>query len=212
MAVWNLNNDGEANAIQTLTNESDRGAAIIAGTFVEDRLTQGLTCCFRRDTAVARKLVDDLTGINGALGAFATKIKLGFLIRLYGRQVFNELTAIKDIRNQFAHILGKSAALSFQSPEIIVLCNKLKIIENYVRPMSEFKFTIGGSDSIESTRRSGMSFSDNPPPSDTLGNPRRRYTETCGLLSERFQTPDAPRDPSLPDEFLILGDEQYPLP
>jgi hypothetical protein len=39
------------------------------------------------------------------LGAFATKIKLGFLVGIYGKNGRTELTIIKDIRNAFAHRL-----------------------------------------------------------------------------------------------------------
>jgi len=184
--------------------------AIIAATYVEDRLQQGIISRLRRDSAFTRDIIETLFHPSGPLGTFSTKIRLAFLLRIYGRQVYHELTAIKDVRNKFAHIIGENALLSFQSPEIVKLCGKLKLIENYVRPMAEFTFI---TETVEAVRRSGISFSDNPAPSETLDNSRRRYTETCGLLSERFQDPDHPRDPALPrDEFLILGDEPYPLP
>src|SRR5262245_59611774 len=113
MSVWNTKNDAELKAIQTLTQESDRGAAIIAATYLEDRLQQGLTSRFRRDTSMAREVIKRMFGVTEPLGSFSAKIRIGFLIRMYGRQVFTELNAIKDVRNKFAHIIGESAVLSF---------------------------------------------------------------------------------------------------
>jgi hypothetical protein len=137
MSVWNVKTDGEMKAIQDLVKESDRGAAIIAGTFVEDRLKQGLICKLRRDTAYARDHATRVFDFTGPLGTFAAKIRLGFLLRLYGRQVCNELMTIKDVRNSFAHIIGDAAVLSFTSPEIVKFCEKFKIIEHYFRPTAE---------------------------------------------------------------------------
>lgn len=84
MSVWNTKNEGELKAVQSLAHESDRSAAIIAATFVEDRLQQGLECRFRRD-AVARPVTEELFRIAGPLGSFSAKIRLGFLLRLYGQ-------------------------------------------------------------------------------------------------------------------------------
>jgi hypothetical protein len=214
MSVWNLKNPAEAQAIQSLSTETDRGVAIIASTYLEDRLTQGLICKFRRDSGKARNMIDAIIGISGDHGTFGAKIKLGYLLRLYGKRVCTELDAIRDIRNQFAHILGESAILSFSHPDIVKLCGKLTLIELYARPMSEapkdFAQDLQTRTTIDATRRSGMSFGDNN--AELLANPRRRFTETCGLLAERFQNPSHQSDPELPDEFLILGDEPYPLP
>lgn len=214
MSVWNPKNAGELKAIQTLLHESDRSAAIITATFVEDRLTQGIICRFRRDTGKAKGIIDNMLGIDGPIGAFASKIKLGYLLRLYGKQVYNELHTIRMVRNRFAHIIGDGAPLSFSEPTVSNLCHKLTLIEHYVRPASDippdFFDPAARVSVIEATRCSGISFGEGS--TEQLANPRFRFVETCGLLAERFQNPDHPRDPQLPDEFLILGDEPYPLP
>jgi hypothetical protein len=42
MAIWRYQNEKELAAIKALKDEADRSAAIIAATFVEDRLTKKL--------------------------------------------------------------------------------------------------------------------------------------------------------------------------
>jgi hypothetical protein len=205
MAVWNLETKGETDAIHSLANESDRGATIIAATFLEDRLEQGIIAKLRNE----KKVIKELFIPTGAIGAFGTKISIGFLMRLYGRQVFKELKIISKIRNEFAHIIGKSEALSFKSDKIVSLCNELKIIEHYVRPLSESP-SVFSTNVVDAVRQSGSIYGADF--AEQLADPRYRYVNTCGLLAERFQKPGHTRDPQLPDEFLILGDESYPLP
>ena len=206
MAVWNLETEGEREAIQSLAKESDRGVAIIAASFLEGRLQQGIIAKLRND----KKIIDDLFSSVGAIGAFGTKIRIGFLLRLYGAQVFKELNIICKIRNKFAHIIGEREVLSFKSESIVSQCNNLKIIEHYVRPLSESTFGGPFNGVVEATRESGSIFCSDF--AEKLSDARYRYENTCGLLAERFQKPGQTRDPQLPDEFLILGDEAYPLP
>jgi len=79
--------------------DSDRAAAIVAGSFVEDHLTELLKWNFIQDT----KLLDELFRVSGPVGNFGTKIDLGYLHRLYSKVAWKELDTIKEIRNAFAH-------------------------------------------------------------------------------------------------------------
>ena len=207
MAVWNTETEGELDAIRSLANESDRGVAIIAAAFLEGRLKQGIIAKFRYEEKIVKRFFNH----DGPIAAFGPKIRLGFLMRLYGRQVFNELKIINKVRNEFAHIIGDREALSFNSDRIVSLCNNLKIIEHYVRPSSESPpFGFHKRSAVEAVRRSGSLYMNDY--AEKLTDARYRYENTCGLLAERFQKPGQTRDPQLPDEFLILGDESYPLP
>ena len=70
---------------------SDRAVAIVAATFLEDHLTSLLKLTFVRE----EKTISELFRVSGALGAFATKIDLAYLLNLYSRDAWKELTAIK---------------------------------------------------------------------------------------------------------------------
>jgi hypothetical protein len=99
--VWTARSKIESDILRELENESDRAAAIIAATILEDRLTIALQSTMRRDA----KLIRDLFEIDGALAAFGTKANIGFLIGLFNRNTFSDITVIRGIRNDFAHKL-----------------------------------------------------------------------------------------------------------
>ena len=68
---------------------------------MEEALRNALECHLHRN----KKLTDNLFRPSGALGSFATKIELGYLVGIYGEKGLRELSIIKDIRNAFAHRL-----------------------------------------------------------------------------------------------------------
>src|SRR5262245_14762304 len=75
--------------------KSDRAAAIVAATFVEDHLTRLL----RRNLEQDDKLLDQLIRPGGPLGDFGVKIDLGHLMGLYSKPAWKELDTIKRVRN-----------------------------------------------------------------------------------------------------------------
>jgi len=101
---------------------SERAAAIVAGTLVEDHLTTVL----KRHLIDNPKKVRELFDVTGPLGAFGTKIDLGYLLGLYSEAAWKELDTIKRIRNEFAH---KMEANSFQRQKISGLSDNLKLWE-----------------------------------------------------------------------------------
>src|ERR1700738_4686041 len=120
---------------QSWSLRQTRGGSIIAGTIVEDRLTKKLKENLRDDEAKdTQTSLVEMFRSTGPLGAFASKIRLGFLMRLYGTTAYKDLMTVKDIRNRFAHRMD---ILSFETNEIVTLCRNLKIIENYVLPVSD---------------------------------------------------------------------------
>lgn len=206
MANWSIETPAESQVIEALYGgtESDRGAAILAATFLENRLERRIKMTLRHDS-MAQQIAGEMFRATGALGAFESKIRIGFLLRIYGSVVYREMQFIKKIRNQFAHIIGEHAVLAFSEQPIRDWCGELKIVENYHRSMSEV-FSMAdflARTEKEQRRRSGQSFSDNPSPDVVLKNPRKRYLETCGLFAERLEG-TAP--------FLILGEEPEPWP
>jgi hypothetical protein len=60
---------------------------------------------------------------SGALGSFAAKARLGYLLRLYSRETLNDLLGLAEIRNIFAHGLPAS----FDSKEVRLLLNQIEI-------------------------------------------------------------------------------------
>jgi hypothetical protein len=78
---------------------SDRAAAIVAATFVEQHLTSFLQSKLLKDEPIMKELFR----VSGPLGSFGTKIDLCYLHRFYSKAAWKELDTIKEIRNSFAH-------------------------------------------------------------------------------------------------------------
>ncbi len=78
--------------------ESDRGAAILAGSFAEHSL--GLYLRFRiRD----KKIADALFAPLGPLSSFSQRITIAYAFDLISTQQYRDFETIRRIRNHFAH-------------------------------------------------------------------------------------------------------------
>jgi DNA-binding MltR family transcriptional regulator len=85
---------------------SDRAMGIMWAAIVENHLTAFLRLImYRGDKAVA----DELFKPTGPLGAFGTKIKLAYLLRVIDPITYKDYIYISKIRNAFAHDLSKTS-------------------------------------------------------------------------------------------------------
>jgi DNA-binding MltR family transcriptional regulator len=84
--------------VELYHNESDRAAAILAGSFVEHHLAVLLKAFLIEDSEV-----DDLFHGFGPLSTFAQRISMAAAIGIIDKENRDELRAIKEIRNHFAH-------------------------------------------------------------------------------------------------------------
>lgn len=120
------NEEEVAQLFSLMEYESDRGCALVAGSFVEAAVY----------LAVAARLVDDkdvldqiFRGPNAPAASFSAKIKLALGLGMFGPKTAERLSTIKDIRNAFAHALRP---LDFSHPTVVAACQSL---EN--RPLPE---------------------------------------------------------------------------
>jgi hypothetical protein len=120
--------------IQEILNERDRGAAVVAGGFLEAKLTDAIKTCLRDDPDTARQLLK----ATGPLGAFGNKALLGYMLRLYRKETRNDLILIGEIRNRFAHT---PEPITFASGYIRERCEKLTLYDRVWRGiMPDFDF------------------------------------------------------------------------
>ena len=182
----------EASAIEALTHDSDRAAAILACTLLEARLKRTIMSHLHKDEKITR----DMFKVTGALGNFGTQVNLGFLIGIYAEPFRKELETIKEIRNDFAH---KANVTSFKNARISSLAMNLKILEHFVLGVrhdgfvgAEFTYTGYGPRriTIHSLNRGKL-----------LNDPRERYVTTCQvlahLLAALHEAPITLREPTL---------------
>ncbi|MET4208445.1 MltR family transcriptional regulator [Bradyrhizobium sp. LA2.1] len=213
MSTWTLEGEKEGEIISALLNETDRAAAIIAGTIVEDRLSRKLKANLRNDdTKLVTAAVTEMFRSSGPLGVFANKIRLGYLMRLYGSTAYKDLVAIKDIRNLFAH---KMDILSFKTNEIANLCQNLKIVESYFLldtdksrlfnwpQITNGTFSKEDWDTLTLHNSSIMGTVYTKDRQAVLGDNRERFLSSCGIFMSHlsFNGEKVP---------LFFGDEQPP--
>lgn len=129
--VWMATNQKEAGAIQELMGLPDRAAGIVAAALLEARLEAALRGVLRDGLTGNGKdatVQNEMFRTSGPLGTFSAKIKLGFMLGLYGDTGRRNLERLKAIRNRFAHELGAS---SFADPEVRGLCVGLSGFERH---------------------------------------------------------------------------------
>ncbi len=100
---------------QTLSPESDRGCAMMAGAFLDDRLK----------LLIEGSLIDEPTlkkqflSFNGPAGTFSSRIDYAYLTSLIPKSVHSDLHLIRKIRNEFGH---RIEPIDFATPEILQRC------------------------------------------------------------------------------------------
>jgi DNA-binding MltR family transcriptional regulator len=223
MVSWKNVTAKETEAIGALFTDTDRAAAIVAASIVEDRLTRKLKENMRSDEE-SKDSINELFRSSGPLGTFSTKIHLGFVLRLYGKIAYRDLQTIKNVRNKFAHEIELT---SFKTEKIAALCRNLKIVESYVLPLSacpdqsdmegpvkpptwevvpaeKLKDVL-----LKSAADGGTSYSANH--DKVLADPKLRFIHASAVFMSHFSfgCPIAEISPLVP---YFLGDEQIPEP
>jgi hypothetical protein len=113
---------GVFEAIKEIETGSDRAAAVVAGSFVEEHLQIAIQCRM----VTHEKIIPEMFRPTGALGSFGTKINLGFMVGLYTELARKELDTIKQIRNSFAH---RMETRDFTQQRISALANNLVLAD-----------------------------------------------------------------------------------
>lgn len=105
---------------KTLSNESDRGSAMMGAAFIEDRLEALLAAFMVDDTTVIKPLFE----FNGPFGTFSSKIDAAYAFGLIPGNVRRDIHMLRKIRNDFGH---RWEALSFSDEPIVARCRELAL-------------------------------------------------------------------------------------
>lgn len=98
--------------------ETDRGAALVAASMLDERLQEILKAFFLK----SQEASDLLTGFNAPLGTFSSRASAAFALGLVQKNEFNEITLIRKIRNEFGH---GWEPMSFSSNRIAIFTRQL---------------------------------------------------------------------------------------
>ena len=97
------------------TDIADYAITLMCQTFVEKALEVAILAHLAPFDEDANKRIFDYDN-RGPLSDFSAKIKFGYVMGIYGKNTKNDLDAIREIRNAFAHSLQP---ISFKTKEVI---------------------------------------------------------------------------------------------
>ncbi|NQV22182.1 MAG: hypothetical protein HQ511_12280 [Rhodospirillales bacterium] len=100
----------------------DRAVAIIEATNLEASLEDAIKTKF---TDLDDNDHSNVFESDGPLASFSSKIRIGYALGVYGKHTRDDLNAIREIRNAFAHA---RKALLFNTKEITDVCDLLTVI------------------------------------------------------------------------------------
>lgn len=103
-------------------NYSDRDAALVYGSMVEQALETAISTHFVTSTEEQAKFFS-YADEDSAFPTFAAKTSLGFALGIYDDRMRDDLTCIRNVRNVFAHA---RVAVDFGHPAIIQACAMIK--------------------------------------------------------------------------------------
>lgn len=106
----------------SLNRETDRGCALMACAYLEDRLGEA----FKKYLVDDEKIKNEILGNSGPIGSFSAKVKLAYLLGKIPKEVFRDLDTIRKIRNQFAH---NPQQIDFNTQQIKDICLNICSIE-----------------------------------------------------------------------------------
>jgi DNA-binding MltR family transcriptional regulator len=95
----NLKNQSEIDAYYLADKTHHRAAGVMWAALVDNRIDKLFEMALRPD----KKVRDELFRAGGALGNYAVKVRLAYMLGWFGRDFYEDLLLISKIRNRFAH-------------------------------------------------------------------------------------------------------------
>lgn len=104
--------------LSEFNNESDRGAALVAASLLDEQLHDVLFAFFA-DVPTSKELLE---GMNAPLGTFSSRLSAAYSLGLIQENEFREINIIRKVRNEFGH---KWRGIDFKNQKIHDLCMQL---------------------------------------------------------------------------------------
>jgi hypothetical protein len=109
--------------IEVNAEQNQRGAAILLACNTEIGLRYAIK---RHLVPIEDEDTERTLFHSGPLRSFDAKIRMGYVMRLYGDQTRNNLDCIRFVRNAFAHA---TIPISFDTPEVKAVCDLMTMPE-----------------------------------------------------------------------------------
>jgi DNA-binding MltR family transcriptional regulator len=114
---------------ESLRSETDRGCALMAAAFLDEKLKNLLQAFLINDP----KSFEYLFYGTGGLSSFSSRIEMAYLLGFISPNMKRDLNMIRKIRNEFAH---SAEVINFNTSPISDRCNELKYVPETYRERS----------------------------------------------------------------------------
>lgn len=118
--AWTIRNEADKAILAEIKKQTDRGAALIANAYLEERLTDAIKARLVRDETLENNLFKG----SGPLASLSARINMGFLLGIYEEDIRRFLHTLRNIRNAFAH---RPEPMNFETQKIKDLCSNIDI-------------------------------------------------------------------------------------
>jgi DNA-binding MltR family transcriptional regulator len=118
--VWFTVSDDDKPILAEIDNQTDRGAAIIAAAYLDERLSSAIKARLNDHPEAGKALFKS----DGPLGSFSSRINLGLLMGVYDERTHKVLNTVRKIRNEFAH---NTKPMNFDSGRVRDLAANLSL-------------------------------------------------------------------------------------
>lgn len=117
---------------QARDRKEERALALVSTAVVEQGLEYALTTKFSRAASEIRDQMFD--GEGAVLRDLNAKIRLAYIMSIIGKETRSDLSAIRRIRNTFAH---SRLRIDFDTPEIAAACAQITLPDRWEKMMSD---------------------------------------------------------------------------
>ena len=118
--------------IEYLENSDPRSRIILGSTIIDELLRRLL----ERRLVNDQKVLGEAFEFNGVLGTFSSRIKMCYLLGEISENIYNELEALRKIRNMCAH---RIKIITTDDPQIIEYEKKLRLVRDAIKGIEENK-------------------------------------------------------------------------
>lgn len=112
-----------AAVLSTLSAESDRGAALVVGSLLDNAMGRFFFDLCKLNAG--REVAEKLTGATGPLTTFNQRIVIAHAFNYVRREAYRNLQAIRDVRNHFAH---HPLSANFNDSEIVKAVERIRFV------------------------------------------------------------------------------------
>jgi len=120
-----------------LTNESDRGCLLVGAAILESRLEDIFAKVFNGNY-VTKTVQKSLFDSNGALATFSSKITVAYSFGLISKTLYEDLHAIRKMRNEAAH---SSQEIDFVGSGLTERIESLHYAKKYIGRIQRFSYS-----------------------------------------------------------------------